>query len=183
MKTQQNIIVNRTNTILATITGAVLLATATVSANAGGLELRTADQEVEGTRHVEEGRIDKGIRVLETYMQVPYQRRHRGVYLTNLCAAYILKRDFSTAREYCDRGVEARTGSRDSFNNRGVLNALEGNLEAAMSDFAQAGSVNASSEGTSRNAVAQRNLVRVQAAFAARGDKDRAAVLADRVDP
>lgn len=180
MKTQQNIIVNRTNTILATITGAILLATAPVSANAESWELRMAEQEVMGTRDVEAGRIDKGIRVLEFYL-TRARFEEKGPFLTNLCATYTIKRDYETAKVYCDRGVELNSSSEESANNRGVLNAVQGNLNAAMSDFSRAGSENASTQGSSRNAVAQRNIERVRAEIAARGEHGQDQKLSVRV--
>ena len=69
MKTKQTSKLNRTGTTLATITGAVLLASSAIPASAETWEIRMAEQEVMGTRDVEAGRIDKGIRVLEFYLK------------------------------------------------------------------------------------------------------------------
>ena len=136
------------------------------SASAESWELRTAAEEVNGTRDLEAGNIDKSIRVLErSYRSTPYDLK--GAVLTNLCVAHTLKRDFETAMDYCERAAERGNGSREAFNNRGVLNAMLGNYSQAVSDFQKAGCLHEcpsdlSNQGNGRMDVAQRNLDRAQ---------------------
>ena len=157
------------------ITGVVtfVMASLVTVAHAESWELRTADMEVKGTRDIEAGRVDKGIRVTETHFaSAPYEEK--GAMLTNLCLAYILKQDFDAASSYCDRAVAHPRGrsSREAYNNRGVLNAMLGNYAAALSDFEQAGCLrDCASAGGKRNAnarmaVARRNLNRAQVQLA-----------------
>lgn len=139
-------------------------------ASAESWELRTAAEEVNGTRDLEAGNIDKSIRVFErSYRSTPYKLK--GAVLTNLCVAHALKRDFETAMDYCNQAAERGSGSREAFNNRGVLNAIQGNYAAAVSDFEKAGCLsecpsNLSNQGNDRMDVAQRNLGRAQSGLA-----------------
>jgi Flp pilus assembly protein TadD len=134
------------------------------SASAENWELRTAADEVKGTRDLEAGNIDKSIRVLErAYRSTPYDSK--GAVLTNLCVAHALKRDFEMAMDYCNRAADRGKGSREAFNNRGVINAIQGNYTAAITDFEKAGCLNEcpdnlSNQGNDRMDVAQRNLGR-----------------------
>ena len=150
------------------VTGAILL-TANVSLHA--LEVRTSDHEVWGTEQIESGKIDEGIRILESNVNDPTGRTDRAAYLTNLCAAYILKGELETAREYCDRGVRMQASARDSYNNRAVLNVLQGNLDDAVKDLAKAGPKD-NRKHDSVGSVAYRNMVQVQAAIAAQDPKN-----------
>ena len=133
-------------------------------------ELRTADLEVKGTRDIEAGRIDKGIRIMETHFAAsPYAEK--GAILTNLCLAYILKKQLETAATFCDRAVNHPRSSREALNNRGVLNAMLGRLDSATTDFEKAGCLGAceartASTGKDRMDVAKRNLTRARVRLA-----------------
>ena len=97
-----------------------------------------------GVAEIEQGRIDAGIRRLEKAWDVPHLKEPVSI---SLCAAYTLKRDFEQAEVFCDQAVRSNpliggswTGSNSdaAFNNRGVLRALQGDFEGAVSDFRQA---------------------------------------------
>ena len=175
------------NTIIAIILGAVLMAAGLASANAESWELRTAAEEVKGTRDIKEGRIDKGIRILEThYGSTAFEKK--GAVLTNLCLAYTVKRDYETAMVYCDRAVARHSSGREAYNNRGVLHAILGNYAAAISDFEKAGCLrecpsNLAVAGNRRMDVAKRNLGRAQVQLAHQEKINRESQVADRVDP
>lgn len=95
------------------IVSVLLSALISTAANAESWELRTAAQEVKGTRAIESGQLDKGIRILEAnYGRTPY--RHKVAVLTNLCLAYTVKRDYDTAMDYCNRAVARGFSPRSS---------------------------------------------------------------------
>jgi tetratricopeptide (TPR) repeat protein len=162
-----NITAKYSSSIIAII---ALFTVGLTTASAESWELRTAAEEVNGTRDLEAGNLDKSIRVLErSYRSTPYDSK--GAVLTNLCVAHTLKRDFETAMDYCNRAAERGNGSREAFNNRGVLNALLGNYTGAVSDFKKAGCLNEcpsdlANQGNDRMDVAQRNLDRAQTELA-----------------
>ena len=139
-------------------------------ASAESWELRTAAEEVQGTRAIEAGQLDKGIRILEAnYSATAY--RSKGAVLTNLCLAYTLKRDFETAMDFCNRAVAGGYNDREAHNNRGVLQAMLGNYTAAVSDFAKAGCLRECPKdlavtGNKRMDVAKRNLHRANVQLA-----------------
>ena len=136
------------------------------SASAESWELRTAAQEVNGTRDLEAGNVDKSIRILKrSYRSTPYDSK--VAVLNNLCVAHALKRDFETAMDYCNQAADRGKGSREAFNNRGVLHAIQGNYTAAVTDFEKAGCLSEcpselTNQGDDRMDVAQRNLGRAQ---------------------
>lgn len=154
-------------------------------AQAESWELRTATQEVKGTRALEAGQLDKAIRVMEAnYGTTPYVQK--GAMLTNLCVAYILKRDLPGARNYCDRAVEHGFNDRTAHNNRGVLSTLQGDYRAAISDFEKAGCLatcpdSLDNRGNDSMDVAQRNLQRAQVNYARQEGKEVQFV--ERVEP
>ena len=124
-----------------------------------------------GTRYIEAGHIDKGIRVLEWYLKAA-RKREKGVVLTNLCMGYTLKREYEQAASYCDQAVASYRGTKVPYNNRGVLRALQGDYEGAMADLRKAGCVGECpadlTKSTGPNmSVARRNLSRVQQRHAA----------------
>jgi len=169
------------------ITISVLLtALISTAANAESWELRTAAHEVKGTRDIESGRLDKGIRILEAnYGTTPY--RHKVAVLTNLCLAYTIKRDYDTAMNYCNRAVARRFGVLEAHNNRGVLQALLGNYAAAIADFEKAGCQGECSNrlavtGNQRMDVAKRNLNRAQSHHVAQQLKQKQEILVVKLE-
>ena len=142
-------------------------------AKADQWELRTATTEVPGTREIEAGDLEKGIRVSQfAFTSIPYNRKPD--ILTNLCVAYILKRDAENATQYCDQAVE-RGGGNTAYNNRGVLRALQGDYQKALEDFRHAARL-ACKDGCDMSVkdqrdtpthVAKRNLGRAETKYAA----------------
>ncbi len=137
--------------------------------NAEAWELRTAPDAVPGTHEIESGKIDKAIRISKVWL--PHiARQEKVAVLTNLCIGYILSKEFDQAGEYCDRAVERRNDEAVSYNNRGVLKALQGDYEGAVQDFANAsnaGCANGCSNAVPKDlqqprAVAMRNFGRAE---------------------
>ncbi len=101
--------------------------------------------------------------------------------LTNLCIGYILSKNLDQAQAYCDQAVSRSNEKTVSYNNRGVLKALQGDYSAAMRDFESA--VNADCLGECSVAsnvpedlprpTARRNLERMESqVLAARDNED-----------
>ncbi|MGI9221189.1 MAG: hypothetical protein ACR2QS_09160 [Woeseiaceae bacterium] len=121
----------------AVVFAALLLASTPSIATAEAWELRTTPNAVPGTHEIEAGKIDKAIRLSNAWL--PHvAKKERGSVLTNLCIGYTLKKEFDRAEAYCDQAVEQSSNKTVSYNNRGVLKALQGDYEGAVQDFAEA---------------------------------------------
>jgi tetratricopeptide (TPR) repeat protein len=177
-----------TNVSFAAVTAALLLATLPSVSNAEAWELRTAPDTVPGTHEIESGKIDKAIR-LSTAWLPHIARQEKVAVLNNLCIGYILSKEFDQAEEYCDRAVEHLADRTVSYNNRGVLRALQGDYDGAVQDFASASSADCAdgcSSAVPKNpqqprAVAMRNFDRAeyQAKAGRMNDDDQIAALTD----
>ena len=154
--------------------------------NAEAWELRTAPDTVPGTHEIESGKIDKAIRLSNAWL--PHvDRRKKVAVLNNLCIGYILNKEFDQAEEYCDRAVQRHNYKIVSYNNRGVLKALQLDYEGAVEDFANAsnaGCVNGCSDTGPKDsqqprAVAMRNFDRAEyhAKAASMDDEDQVAAI------
>ena len=120
----------------------LFLATAAHAQQGGQLELILTT--APGVSEIEAGQIDAGIQRLERSRNLSNLKAPVSI---NLCAAYILKRDFEQAEASCNHAVRSnpRVGnswfgsdSAAAYNNRGVLRALQGDFEDAISDFRHA---------------------------------------------
>ena len=169
MKSLKNTL-NRDRFFSALVTGVFIAVAGVTTASAESWELRTADDEVIGTKDIEAGRIDKGIRVLENRLSSAKYPLKSAV-LVNLCLAYTVKRDYETAMDYCNKAVSLRANGVDGYNNRGVIHALQGDFAAAISDFRKAGCLHECpaeppSQASTPKQVARRNLQRAQTQLA-----------------
>ena len=116
---------------------AALFAAMPSTVQADGWELRTAEQAVPGTREIEQGKIARAIEISK--VRLPHaSAQNKVAFLTNLCVAYILTREFNEADDYCSQAVKRPNEQAVTYNNRGVLRAMQGDVEAAMQDFAKA---------------------------------------------
>ena len=104
---------------------------------ADGWELTTAKEVVPGTREIESGEPEMAIRYSSEFLG-----RARGeekfAALTNLCIGHLLLGEFAVARKYCEDAAAVPGNGTVAFNNRGVLNALEGDYSASVQDFSRA---------------------------------------------
>ena len=113
---------------------ALLVAAPPAMSRAEAWELRTVDKEVPGTREIESGDVKKGIKISKIYLSSTPSPQKVAV-LTNLCIGHIMIKDFAQAGPYCDQAVAHKLEGVVTHNNRGVLKALQGDFEAARSDF------------------------------------------------
>lgn len=131
----------------------VLLFVATAAHAQQGDQLELILTTAPGVFEIEVGQIDAGIQRLERSRNLSNLKAPVSI---NLCAAYILKRDFEQAEASCDHAVRSNpvvggtnwlgSDSDAAYNNRGVLRALRGDFVGAISDFRQA---RRSADGTS----------------------------------
>lgn len=159
--------------------GVLIVGTTVPSISLGeGWELRTALKEVPGTREIESGDLKKGIQISKTFLK-RVNRKDKVAVLNNLCIGAILIKDFDQAKHYCDLAVESPSDSVLSHNNRGVLEALNGNYLLAQQDFTTAWNTScikpcnlADSATLNRSYnVARRNLARIESQILASDQK------------
>lgn len=159
-----------TTRILAAIATSFLICAIPTISQADGWELRTVNAEVPGTREIETGDAEQGIKLSKIYLTRIHGRRKVAV-LTNLCIGYIRIGDLDQAATYCDQAAARKNETVVTHNNRGVLNALRGEFVLAQQDFQTAASVGCAEpcESTGGNSkdlprhVARRNLGAAQA--------------------
>lgn len=124
-----------------------------LQASAEPFEIQVHETEVSGTRALLAGDYHDAIESLE-------KARSRGIgamskkvaVLSNLCLAYTMVEEFEAASDSCKLAIETGWNTGLTYNNRGVLNAAQGNYAAAIGDFRQA------AENRSQRRVATRNL-------------------------
>lgn len=121
------------------------------------MELKTANQEVPGTRDIESGNFEAGIVKLERALNRAGHALDRAPVLVNLCVAYAATSEFDRASEYCDAAVANGVDLALAYNNRAVLNFMRGDKQAAVADLEKASLLK---PGTK---VVQRNLDRARA--------------------
>jgi len=123
-----------TNALFTALAASLMIAVLPSISAADGWELRSAQATVPGTREIESGNIEKAIQI--SRIQLPHTSQQKKVaVLTNLCIGYILTSNFVQADEFCNQAAERPNEKSVSHNNRGVLRALQGDLDAAMADF------------------------------------------------
>ena len=167
------------NTLFTIIAAAFVIAAVPSKTYADGWELRTTMDEVPGTREIESGNIDKAIRISMVRLPQVSQQQKVSV-LTNLCIGYIIIKDFDEAENYCNQAVERPNAHSVSYNNRGVLKALQGDYNGAMRDFASAAGSDCFGECSDSDSVpkhlprpvAKRNFGKAE--FQAKAAKDAA---------
>jgi len=116
----------------------LLVAVALVfSVSASAYEVHILTGKASESKALEDGRYAFAIERLELRLQ--RETASSDIQLTNLCTAFVVTGAFEKARDVCDRAVDADgdfVGT--AFNSRGVLNALGGDLLAAIADFENA---------------------------------------------
>ena len=157
---------------------ALVLAVIPAKSRADYWELRSTHMTVPGTHEIEAGKIEKGIRISKNWLSHIDKRKKVGV-LTNLCVGFIVKKDFEQAAQHCNAAIRESGSKSVTYNNRGVLMAMQGRYEEAEQDFAAASTSSCDdkcSDAAPQNtqhprAVAMRNLEKATVlANAARGD-------------
>ena len=93
-------------------------------------------KEVSGTWELMHGEYDRAIKLLEIVeVRASQSPRERGPVLTDLCFAHTKAGNYATAERYCEAAVNTSFQFGIALNNRGVLRALQGKVEAASADF------------------------------------------------
>ena len=118
------------------LTGVVATFALTINANA--YEVRILDGDNAEYKLLSTGFYDDAIEYLEH--SIKQRSSNRDVQLINLCTAYVATEKLDKAREICNQAVGAKGNYRaTALNSRGVMHALNGDYEAATSDFDLAG--------------------------------------------
>lgn len=145
---------NKSIRTIALLAAGFSFATSTLAGDA--MELKTADQEVLGTRDIEAGRYTQGIAKLERALQHANHTFGRSPVLINLCVAHAALGDLDTATRYCDEAVETGVDAGLAYNNRAVVNCLRGEFNACANDLEKAGTIKP------RHRVILRNIERIR---------------------
>lgn len=122
---------------LTTVATTLFIMAIAAAAQAESWELRTASHEVPGTREIESGNPEKAIRISMVNLSV-IPESQKVALLTNLCIGYISIGDFEQAESFCEQAASKPKQRAITYNNRGVLRALQGDYKTAMHDFAMA---------------------------------------------
>ena len=181
---------NQVTMLFAVIAASFLTVSMPSTSHADGWELRTVTKEVPGTREIESGNPEKAIRISKVHLAVTEPRLKVAV-LTNLCIGHILIKDFEQAELYCDQAVAMPNERTVSYNNLGVLKAMQGDYAAALQSFtiaADAGCLNGCDATTQvpqdlPRPVARRNLDKAETRVAEARDAtetDRVAARAEQ---
>ena len=128
----------RNNILSNNTTAALLIALAfpvSTAIAASGLQLKTDDREVYGTREVEAGEYAAGIAKLEIALQRTGARVEKSPILNNLCVAYVATGELEKADTHCRMAVDTGYNLSLAYNNRGVMNYVAGDIEASIRDF------------------------------------------------
>ncbi|MGI9289485.1 MAG: hypothetical protein ACR2P1_29220 [Pseudomonadales bacterium] len=151
----------RSNNIFASVVTAPSLTAAALVALLGGLspfaaaeplQLKTADQEVYGSREIDSGKYHAGIEKLEIALARTNMRIKKAPILIDLCVAYVATSNLVAAKTYCDQAVENGYNLDLAYNNRGVMHLAAGNVEQGVRDFELAVIINRG------HGIAKRNL-------------------------
>ncbi|MEO0998200.1 MAG: hypothetical protein AAFX58_11850, partial [Pseudomonadota bacterium] len=89
----------------------------------------------DGIAALRDGDAERAIELFKLGLNQALSDRDFAATLSNLCAAYILLRDYAEALIYCNRSIETNNRSWRAYNNRALANLLAGNLAAAKADI------------------------------------------------
>ena len=165
----------KTSNIRAISAGAILVGSlATTLVMAGeSFELRLDKSHLNGAHELQNGDVDRAVQFMTgEYKRAGLSKRNRLPVAIGLCAAYVMKGDVEQATTYCDAAVDANSKNALARNNRGVLNASKGDLDAAHADFEKA------LEQAPHFAEAKRNLERTQYRIAQRAKEKQERIAA-----
>lgn len=141
-------------------TAAVILLLS-ASAAAESWELRPAAAASPGSPEIEAGQPDDAIRVLVPALETASGVARLAV-LENLCVAYALKQEYTTAMRFCDLAAAHGAAGAATFNNRGVVRAVTGDYRGAVRDFRRASCLpGCGTECDAVRAMVRRNLDRL----------------------
>jgi tetratricopeptide (TPR) repeat protein len=117
---------------------------ATAAAAAVGDEIDSEMKTVIGPRNVELangaealllGRAEEGIRLTQLGLEKAQGPRERQAGYANLCAGYVMLREYETAIGYCDLALEINDRNWRALSNRALARVELGQYEAARADL------------------------------------------------
>lgn len=98
-----------------------------------------------GSQALRAGDYDEGIRLTRQGLEQPGNSAYlRTTALSNLCAAYAVKKEADAAIEYCSQSLEIDDENWRAFNNRAYAHWLKGMHTEAASDLEAASAINPS---------------------------------------
>ena len=89
----------------------------------------------DGAQALLAGDADKGVRLTLKGLEVAQGRRERQAALSNLCAGYLLLKQFETALEYCDRALQENPRNWRALSNRALTNLNLKRYDDAKADL------------------------------------------------
>ena len=89
----------------------------------------------DGAEALRSGDAEAGVKLTERGMGVARNARERYAALSNLCAGYVMLRDYKTAMHYCDLAIEHNKRNWRAYNNRALAFLKSGNSAAAEQDL------------------------------------------------
>jgi len=101
------------------------------------LYMMMTPNEVRGTREIELGNIDQGVRKSLLAINASAASQRVAAF-TNLCIGYAKQGDLMAALEYCDKAVAEDRFADVAYTNRGAVHYLLGNYTNSVMDLRQA---------------------------------------------
>ena len=132
------------------------LSFSTTSLAGDRMELTIAPQEIPGTSEIESGNFTRAIPKLNGALNHANNNLSRSPALVNLCAAHTASGDLEQADDYCAAAIDTGVNVARAYNNKAVINCLQGNVEVCVEDLERAASLR------NGNRVIQRNLARAR---------------------
>lgn len=110
--------------------GAVDMEAASGTVLSGGNSLLAA-----GAIALQEGRVAEGIRLTQEGLKEPTDSRQTAAAHSNLCAGFVLLREWAQALEHCNMAIELDRTNWQPFNNRAAVHAGLGQYDLALADL------------------------------------------------
>ena len=179
------------NTFIGAIAVALVLTSGTLPKNAyaDSWELLTTNETVPGTRKIESGDPEEGIRLSRIFLGSAYGSRKLAI-LTNLCVGHIMIGQYKEAEKYCETASSRNAEGTVTHSNLGVLRAVSGDSDAAAAEFATA--IDAGCFGECKQTmaadsgfprpVARRNMARIEQRIAVAQQSDEDQQVASNAD-
>jgi tetratricopeptide (TPR) repeat protein len=110
----------------------------------------------EGSIALQAGRIAEGIRLTQAGLKDETDPLEAAIGHSNLCAGYVLLREWTQALEHCNMAIELDRRNWQSFNNRAAVHAGLGEYDLALAD------VHAGLELEPQSSILQKSLAVVE---------------------
>lgn len=101
-----------------------------------GIVLGAGNQSfADGSRALEQGRVEDGIRLTLAGMKDATDPFETAIAHSNLCGGYALLRQWAEALDHCNAAIKLDPGNWHSFNNRAAVYAGRGQYALALADL------------------------------------------------